>query len=803
MRRAKLCIVHGALGVIAAMLSGAPAGADEWYQHYLRGKELLNEQFWAEATEELTQAIDKRPEPGVKLLTVGTNFVDYHPYLNLGIAYFNLAQYDAAVHAFDTEVRFGAIRESVSDLQNLQTFRRLAQEGLAESIDKSLEEAAELERKGQLEKALAALEKGLYLDREDGRITTSMRRLRNRLEVQGRERRGESRLRRLADDSDELLAQGEYAMASAALRQILTLKPSAATSDKLADSQMSLAQQIRSANPGRAPASLIEGFMSEAETLEKEGHHLQALASLQKVLALDPSRRDVMGKQLQLVETLARAKEEQQPPQEELKRLISQGRDLLDKGSHTQAVDVLNKALLLDPGNDAARNLLWHAFSARTLAVPRPERTQVEDPKLPPIIVLAGTANAVDEDMRPERRVSSPDFLLTGAILSDQNHIDITIEDASGSKQFVLDAASTNAPRRGNLYQYGIQHAVDLAPGADSVKVVALDPRGLAAEETVHIRYVRPWQRAPWFYAALGAGGVVLLGSALGVRAHRRRRRRQRRFNPYVAGAPVLDADLFIGREALIERILETVHNNSILLFGERRIGKTSLQHHIKKRLLSLQDPRYDFYPVYIDLEGTPEDKFFRRLGEDTFEELVAVLGDTHPSPKLTGQQEYDYHDFVQDVRRVLAALRARSSKKVKLVLLIDEVDELNKYDPRINQKLRSLFMKSLAEDLVAVVSGVGIKKHWESEGSPWYNFFEEVEVKPIDRAAAESLIRRPIQGFFRLDDGVVDRIIELTDCKPYLIQKVCMALVNRKHDAKGRVITVADVDAIGPPAEG
>ena len=39
---------------------------------------------------------------------------------------------------------------------------------------------------------------------------------------------------------------------------------------------------------------------------------------------------------------------------------------------------------------------------------------------------------------------------------------------------------------------------------------------------------------------------------------------------------------------------------------------------------------------------------------------------------------------------------------------LIDEVDELNHYDPRINQGLRSLFMKRFAQSLAAVVA-VGV----------------------------------------------------------------------------------------------
>jgi hypothetical protein len=96
------------------------------------------------------------------------------------------------------------------------------------------------------------------------------------------------------------------------------------------------------------------------------------------------------------------------------------------------------------------------------------------------------------------------------------------------------------------------------------------------------------------------------------------------------------------------------------------------------------------------------------------------------------------------------------------------------------------------------VVSGVEIRKQWEKEGSPWYNFFEEVEVTAIGRDDAEALIRRPIQGVFKFDQGVVDRIIELTESKPYSIQRFCIALVNRLHEQDRRTITVADVEAVG-----
>jgi hypothetical protein len=96
----------------------------------------------------------------------------------------------------------------------------------------------------------------------------------------------------------------------------------------------------------------------------------------------------------------------------------------------------------------------------------------------------------------------------------------------------------------------------------------------------------------------------------------------------------------------------------------------------------------------------------------------------------------------------------------------------------------------------------VEIKKHWEGEGSPWYNFFEEVEVKPFGRKDAEDLVERPVRGIFTLEKGVVDRIIELTEGRPYLIQKLCVSLINRLHEDNRRTVTLDDVEAVGRPEE-
>jgi hypothetical protein len=105
--------------------------------------------------------------------------------------------------------------------------------------------------------------------------------------------------------------------------------------------------------------------------------------------------------------------------------------------------------------------------------------------------------------------------------------------------------------------------------------------------------------------------------------------------------------------------------------------------------------------------------------------------------------------------------------------------------------------MKTFSEHLVAIMSGVGIKRIWNSEGSPWYNFFDEIELTAFTREEAEALIREPVDGIFRYAPDAVEKILEHSAMKPYVIQKYCIHAVNRMLEDGRSTITVADVDAV------
>ena len=108
-----------------------PASADPWYKHYSKAEKALENQDWSLTIHEINEALDKRGDSGERVRTYGMKVTSYFPHLKLGIAYYHLGQLDAALQAFETEERLGAIAGSEADSAELERFRDLAQEASA------------------------------------------------------------------------------------------------------------------------------------------------------------------------------------------------------------------------------------------------------------------------------------------------------------------------------------------------------------------------------------------------------------------------------------------------------------------------------------------------------------------------------------------------------------------------------------------------------------------------------------------------------------------------------------------------
>lgn len=315
------------------------------------------------------------------------------------------------------------------------------------------------------------------------------------------------------------------------------------------------------------------------------------------------------------------------------------------------------------------------------------------------------------------------------------------------------------------------------------------------------------------FQAFLGISLIALLGflyvsyEILSSRAKTREAVR-RGFNPYISGEPVRRADMFYGREEMLQRIIDTLHHNSIMIHGERRIGKTTLLYQLASRLKEVSDPDYWFVPIYFDLEGTPQEHFFHFLAEEIAIHLMLLPNFQIDQAKenlhfrTISPADYTDRDFSRDLRSLLALMTDYietfyPTQRLRIILLMDEMDVMNKYDHLVQQQLRRIFMRDFASTLGAVVAGIQISKEWDRIESPWYNLFNEIELKPFDRELARELLIDPVQDIYQYDEAAIQAILDYSEGRPFRIQQYGLESVNHMLADKRRKIMLTDVETV------
>ena len=149
--------------------------------------------------------------------------------------------------------------------------------------------------------------------------------------------------------------------------------------------------------------------------------------------------------------------------------------------------------------------------------------------------------------------------------------------------------------------------------------------------------------------------------------------------NPYIAGNPVGTTNAFIGRDDVLREVLRVLRNpnqNAITLFGQRRIGKTSVLENLVKRL----PQEGNYHPVYFDLQ----DK-----AAWTVQKVLIILART--IAESLGIEPLDPKASQYDFKKTwLPNVLAQLPEKTSLVLLFDEFDVLA--DPKATQAAGGFF---------------------------------------------------------------------------------------------------------------
>jgi AAA+ ATPase superfamily predicted ATPase len=256
----------------------------------------------------------------------------------------------------------------------------------------------------------------------------------------------------------------------------------------------------------------------------------------------------------------------------------------------------------------------------------------------------------------------------------------------------------------------------------------------------------------------------------------KRKRAVLRKFNPYQVGSPVYKPEEFYGRHAILTQIISSIHNNHYFIRGERRIGKTSLLLHLKHQLEDRNDPEYNFYPIFYDLQGIQSTDFYTEFMRRIIQNQNLI--DLIPLPQRG--EPYDHFQFQDDLDLALTSLTERANgKMIRMIVLMDEIQKIDDLNAKIPEQLRRILLNE--ERVKIVMVGVEFFKQRKTSVSP-FNIYVELELRGFEEADARKLITQPVEIVFNYQEETIHKILKNSDLKPMRIQQMCQDAINHMH---------------------
>lgn len=266
------------------------------------------------------------------------------------------------------------------------------------------------------------------------------------------------------------------------------------------------------------------------------------------------------------------------------------------------------------------------------------------------------------------------------------------------------------------------------------------------------------------------------------------------RKNPYIIGCPVNGPDRFFNREDRLKFVADNLNQGarSILLYGQRRIGKSSV---LAQLPFALADEPYTFIP--LSLEGKSQKNLAQVLHELAKETLFSLEHKTWvPRIPTLAELEAEPDLFVTQFLKQVYKICGRQD----LVLLLDEFDTLGDYHPEsAGTHLFPYLQKFIASpgnhyNFLRIVPVIGRRL----EDLPTLQqVFHNAPVKKLgllDATSAAQMLTVPARGILIYSADAIQAIFELCAGHPYFTQVMGFALFSQARTQDRWTIDRADV---------
>jgi tetratricopeptide (TPR) repeat protein len=265
--------------------------------------------------------------------------------------------------------------------------------------------------------------------------------------------------------------------------------------------------------------------------------------------------------------------------------------------------------------------------------------------------------------------------------------------------------------------------------------------------------------------------------------------------NPYITGYPVGDTHAFVGRADIVrevQQVLKQPNNNAIVLYGQRRIGKTSVLRELKAKL-----PQENAYVMVLfdllDKSNWSLEKVLQELSKKISEVLQQEKLDLGDDPETT-------------FRTRLTELLNKLPSEQSLVLLFDEFDVLD--DPENEQPASLVFFPYLRRLLdidrqrLNFVFVIGRKiADMTTIAKSLFRTAPAKRVSLLEYEDTVQLIRlSETNNTLNWTEKTIEKIRQLTNGHPYLTQHFCSHVWENIYDKNPNAlptVTVKDVKAV------
>jgi len=282
---------------------------------------------------------------------------------------------------------------------------------------------------------------------------------------------------------------------------------------------------------------------------------------------------------------------------------------------------------------------------------------------------------------------------------------------------------------------------------------------------------------------------------------------RQEIDNPYVIGVPLsLAEELFVGRTDIsgrIEQLLLDRRRPPMLLYGQRRMGKTSLLNNLGRLLPST------IVPLFVDLQGpasaaSDHAGLLYNLARSMVDSARKGRSLSLPGLSRDAIGADPFTGFDEWLDRVEVALGSRTA-----LWTLDEFEALAVALQR--GRFDAVAVLGMLRHVVQHRQRIKVmlaSSHTLDELAEWSSYFINVQVVQVgylSKADVRKLVEQPMPDFaLRYEPAASQKVYELTRGHPFLVQLLCAEIVTLKNEqdiSARRLASVDDVLAAVPEA--